>query len=158
MMSKPVLDDVVIHASLFVLLLPLQLNQIVQYHVSPATQTPAGSIDLSTPQSLPTLLPGANVTLAQQVRSVPTFSSALLGSVVRRQVVEVLQGGVPGNVAGLNRDRAIQAYNGLIIPIDNVLLPFPFSPANQTAGAPAAEAPPQAAVPPVEPTAAGNNY
>jgi hypothetical protein len=64
------------------------------------------------------------------------------GSVVTREVRQVVQGAVPGNSAGVNRDRVIEAYNGEVVPLDNVLLPFPLNqPVPAPEGGAAAAAP-----------------
>ena len=91
-------------------------------------------------QSIATSLPGKNLTFEYQNQTIVLFSSSLLGSLTTQQEVPVLmgpqvngtnQGQGQGNTAVLDLANEIMAYNGMVVPISQVLLPGPVTTQSQ---------------------------
>lgn len=117
-----------------------QLPNILRLHIAPNSQQPGGGLMLTPNQSIATSLPGKNLTFEYQNQTIVLFSSSLLGSLTTQQEVPVLmgpqvngtnQGQGQGNTAVLDLANEIMAYNGMVVPISQVLLPGPVTTQSQ---------------------------
>lgn len=118
-----------------------QLPDILRLHIAPNSQQPGGGLMLTPNQSLATLLPGKNLTFEYQNQSIILFSSPLLGSLTTQQEVPVLMGPQlnqngtnqgQGNSAVVDLANEIMSYNGMAVPISQVLLPGPVTTQTQS--------------------------
>jgi uncharacterized surface protein with fasciclin (FAS1) repeats len=135
-------------ATLEELLADPRLGDVLRFAVAPDSQLPGGGIDLAAVERLPTLLPGAGLGVAAEEREAALLSSRVFGDIIVAENVTAVRGAVPNNTAtvgALDKFGAVPAYNGQLIPVDAVLLPFPLAAAAPAPGAEAgAAAPPPA--------------